>query len=143
MKKKGISPLIATVLLIGFTIVIAAGIILWWTGSVKSFIDKDGAEQAAQIKCATETALSVVSCDPDEIIIKNDGTAIITAVIVRSTNGDDPITEEVDIESGEEENVNIGSLDLENANVQVIPAILETEKSVLVACNNQIVESTC
>lgn len=142
MNRKGISPLIATVLLIGFTIVIAAGIIMWWTGSVKSFIDKEGAEQAAQIKCSTETVLSIVSCADNTVTVKNEGTAVITAVIVRNPNGGEPVTEEIDIESGEESNVNDIGVGV-GENVQVIPAILETEKSVLVACNNQLVESTC
>lgn len=147
MTKKGISPLIATVLLIGFTIVIATGVILWWSGSVKDIIDKQGAEQAAQMRCATGTFVSVISCDvdEDEIIVKNDGTEIITVVIVRSTTNDNElVTEEVDIESGEEENVDISDLQINKGDtIEVIPAILETESSVLVSCTNQLIQSMC
>ena len=95
MKKKGISPLIATVLLIGFTIVLAAAIMLWWVGTTKEFIDKEGATQAAQMRCATSTVLDIVSCSGGNVVIKNIGTETVTAVIVRSgSSAFEPITEE-------------------------------------------------
>ena len=136
MKRRGISPLIATVLLIGFTIVLAAAIMLWWVGTTKEFIDKEGATQAAQMRCATSTSLDIVSCSNNEVVIKNIGTETITAVIVRDPTGGEPETYEVDLDSGEED-----EMGAPNNRVQVIPAILED--GVLVSCTNQLVESGC
>ena len=142
MKKKGISPLIATVLLIGFTVVLAAGIMLWWVGTTKDFIDKEGASKAAQARCAGSTAVEVMSCENGkEVVIKNVGVETVTAVIVRDPDGGaDPVTEEIDIDAGEEEDVRIRKLG-EVERVQVLPAILED--GVLVTCTNQLVESMC
>ncbi len=54
--KKGISPLIATVIIIGFTIVLAAGLIYWGTGFFKNL--QDNASKGASINtiCAGDLA---------------------------------------------------------------------------------------
>ena len=138
MKKKGISPLIATVLLIGFTVVLAAGIMLWWVGTTKEFIDKEGASQAAQARCAGSTAIDILSCSGGEVVIQNSGTEVVTAVIVRDmAGGEEPFTEEIDIEAGEQDEVDPGF----DGTIQVLPAILED--GVLVTCTNQLVEVNC
>jgi len=64
MTKKGVSPLIATVLIIGFTIALAALIMTWGTTFIKK-TQKDveiGAE--AQLQCAkVDLALKSHNCD--------------------------------------------------------------------------------
>ena len=44
MKKKGISPLIATVLLIGFVVIIAASVYFWYDNVLKGEMEKRGAQ---------------------------------------------------------------------------------------------------
>lgn len=59
MKKKGISPLIATVLILGFTVALAAIIMTWGTGFVKKM--QEGTEDTAdvQITCATDVLFDI------------------------------------------------------------------------------------
>jgi len=52
--KRGISPLIATVLLIGFTIVLAALIMQWGSSLLKEQTETTGTTSKAQIACSTE-----------------------------------------------------------------------------------------
>ena len=52
--KKGISPLIATVLVIGFTIVLAALVIQWGGGLFKDIQDRTGETAEGNEKCATQ-----------------------------------------------------------------------------------------
>jgi flagellin-like protein len=49
--KKGISPLIAEVLLIGFTIAVAAIVILWATGFTRTSTKTIGTQAETQIAC--------------------------------------------------------------------------------------------
>jgi len=51
VNKKGISPLIATVLIIGFTIVLAVLVITWISGTVKDQTDTTDCTVDAQNKC--------------------------------------------------------------------------------------------
>lgn len=65
MRKKGISPLIATVLLIGFTIVIAALVIKWGGDLVRS--------QAKTTTCTSQAQLKCVSPDVEiDLLIRNE-----------------------------------------------------------------------
>jgi len=51
MKKKGISPLIATVLLIGFTVAIVALLIVWGTNFLQETAEKEGAQAEGELNC--------------------------------------------------------------------------------------------
>ena len=57
LNKKGISPLIATVLIIGFTIIIAVLVITWTTGLVKDQADLKECEAKAAAKCTPNTKI--------------------------------------------------------------------------------------
>ncbi len=59
--KKGISPLIATVLIIGFTVALAAVIMTWGSSFTKSI--QSGQEEATkqQLACAQKVSLSIKS----------------------------------------------------------------------------------
>ncbi|HZX12041.1 MAG TPA: archaellin/type IV pilin N-terminal domain-containing protein [Candidatus Nanoarchaeia archaeon] len=56
MDKEGISPLIATVLVIGFTIVLAAGVIYWGTGLFKDLQTQTSKSASLQTLCSTGLA---------------------------------------------------------------------------------------
>ena len=51
MSKRGISPLIATVLLIGFTVILAILVITWVTGVVENTTEETSSSVDAQHKC--------------------------------------------------------------------------------------------
>ena len=60
-KKRGISPLIASVLLIGFTIAIVAMIFIWWGDFVKQKTINEGLKNDAERACMNEVEIDVKS----------------------------------------------------------------------------------
>lgn len=64
--KKGISPLIATILLVAFVIVIAILIWFWWNNVVRTTAEKFGHESTGQWICTNDVEVSVSnpSCNP-------------------------------------------------------------------------------
>jgi len=59
--KKGISPLIATVLLIGFTIVLAALVMRWGGTLFRETTQTTGCESQGRIACSSQVEISVGS----------------------------------------------------------------------------------
>ena len=90
VSKKGISPLIATVLIIGFTVALAAIIINWGTGFVRQ--TQVTTEQSAnlQITCAQDVIFAIsdacISGTDLVITVSNDGTQDIDEFIARVSN---------------------------------------------------------
>ncbi len=64
--KKGISPLIATVLVIGFTIVLAAMVITWGTRLFKTTVEETEAESKFTLACTTGLKVEVVRSGLEE-----------------------------------------------------------------------------
>lgn len=79
--KKGISPLIATVLVIGFTIVLAALVITWGTKMFKDTVDET--EAASQFNLACTTGLRI-----DASADSSSATADSIEVTLRNNNQD-------------------------------------------------------
>ena len=63
-KKKGISPLIATILLVGIVIVIAIIVWLWYNDVLTEYTQKTAEKSAAELACAQEVEIKVggVNC---------------------------------------------------------------------------------
>ncbi|MBS3107878.1 hypothetical protein J4468_03075 [Candidatus Woesearchaeota archaeon] len=74
INKKGISPLIATVLIIGFTVALAAVIMVWGSDFIKSTTDDVDRTTKVQIAC-TNADFKVLSCKKaaGEVSIENIG----------------------------------------------------------------------
>ena len=98
LKKKGISPLIATVLIIGFTVALAAIIITWATGFTRNI--QSGVEETAgvQTACATDVVFDIKSVCYDKtdktkykILVQNDGKEPIIDWKVRLFASDDNV----------------------------------------------------
>lgn len=91
--RKGISPLIATVLIIGFTVALAAIIMTWGTTFSKGIQKGTEATTEEQMACAQEVqiALSSACVNSDantvQMTIKNDGSKEITAMTARFFTG--------------------------------------------------------
>jgi len=66
-KKRGVSPLIATILIIGFTIVLAVLIMTWGSSFVKTLTEKQSKTSNLGLEC------SKLQFKIDEIKIVNDG----------------------------------------------------------------------
>ncbi len=69
--KRGISPLIATVLLIGFAVAVAALVILWGTGVIKGQIEKTGEFAQGKLGCESqiEIDLDQATCSPGRVVV--------------------------------------------------------------------------
>ncbi|MDP4012170.1 MAG: hypothetical protein Q8R00_01005 [Candidatus Nanoarchaeia archaeon] len=89
MTKKGVSPLIATVLIIGFTVALAAMVMTWGSGFIKKTTEETEKSTAIALKCASELAfeISEVTCDSSQNIqsvkVDNRGTIDIKALKFR------------------------------------------------------------
>ncbi len=89
MNKKGVSPLIATVLLITLVVILIASIILWVKGFVQERISKEGALAEAESKC-TQIAMDIknIQISPGDntkliVEITNSGSEDISALVLR------------------------------------------------------------
>lgn len=96
MLKKGISPLIATVLLIGFTIVIVITVTLWSRTYVTELKQKQGDISSSKLDCLTDIAVTIkdlrVSGSTFNIDVENLKQNIDSfLVIVHGTKGQDSI----------------------------------------------------
>jgi flagellin-like protein len=100
MKKKGISPLIATVLIIGFTVALAAVIMTWGTGFTKRMQESTEETSDVQITCATDVVFDVKSACEDtgkgagyyKLTIANNGNIDIAKFQVRLYESADAVT---------------------------------------------------
>ena len=71
--KKAISPLIATVLLIGFAISLAVIVIFWGRGLITGILEKEAPFSQGKLECETNTAIDIgdVACyEPENFLIK-------------------------------------------------------------------------
>ncbi|MBU4502976.1 MAG: hypothetical protein KKA79_10360 [Nanoarchaeota archaeon] len=98
MSKKGISPMIATVLLIGFIISIILLILLWGRDYIEELAEKKGALAEKQNEC-TKVSLDVVKAcwtgDTAEIVIRNKANTPIHKFIFRAVGKEGSPVEKV------------------------------------------------
>lgn len=91
MMKKGISPLIATVLIIGFTVALAAIIMTWGTTFSKGIQKSTEATTNEQMACAQDVQISLASAcvngNDIQMTIKNDGSKDIKSMAARFYTG--------------------------------------------------------
>ncbi|MFH0752528.1 MAG: archaellin/type IV pilin N-terminal domain-containing protein [archaeon] len=96
--KKGISPLIATVLIIGFTVALGAVVMIWGSGFVKTM--QETSEQSMEVSQSCAAAMvGVDNIQPESanrisFMMENVGQTKIDSVIVRitGTDGVDSVT---------------------------------------------------
>ena len=77
--KKGISPLIASVLVIGMVIVTASIVFFWGKGFTEEIIEKEGAISQQRLNCATDVKINVLSGSGGELTVENIGSGRIDA----------------------------------------------------------------
>jgi len=106
MKKKGISPIIASILLIVFVLVISVVVVSWMRGSVEKQIES-GEERSEEMVTGLRTGVKILDAKPIagklRLTITNTGKNTISKVNIK-VEGEDGI-------KVTDEDVNIGSLD--------------------------------
>ena len=87
MNNKGISPLIATVLIIGFTVALAAMIMTWGTDFIRGTTEDVDRQRQTALLCTSQLEFQLVmtqeDCDNNRIFLDNRGALDITAVKLR------------------------------------------------------------
>ncbi len=98
--KKGISPLIATVLLIGFAVALAAVVMTWGLDFIKSTADATESQTQNTLICASDLSFAISDVNPSDgsITVDNRGQVNIKSVIFRIYTPDG--VETVDSASG-------------------------------------------
>ncbi|MBT4576974.1 hypothetical protein HOM13_02390 [Candidatus Woesearchaeota archaeon] len=83
--KKGISPLIATVLLIGFAVALAAVVMTWGLDFIKSTADATESQTQNTLICASDLSFAISDVNPSEgsVTVDNRGQVDIKSVIFR------------------------------------------------------------
>lgn len=86
MDKRGISPLIASILLIGFTVALAAFIMTWGVDYFKDIMEKSKAQSDQALRCSSELNFEILAanCSSDSITIDNRGNIDITSLTFRT-----------------------------------------------------------
>jgi len=150
--KRGISPLIATVLLIGLVIAIISTIMLWSRNIIKEEIEKRAPVTQGKLTCQTEVEINVEDvCVADgkiEVAIRNMKEKSIPKIkgIVISKKGKTFVEDwaETTISSFERETIKFGyRSDITPQFIEIIPVIYQEGDggNVEVGCDNQKVRS--
>ncbi len=91
MSKKGISPLIATVLLIGATIALAALVMIWAQNLFQETTEETGSGIKAEIICSSQVQFNINSATgtttPTTVRVTNNGERKIITFIARVYDG--------------------------------------------------------
>jgi len=151
-KKRGISPLIATVLLIGFTIVIVSMVFIWWGDVVKQQAIKEGLRSDAQRACMEHVKIEVKSAQETneglEVTINNKGSQLLRMVRfrIKTSGGEFTITKTVDMEGVSQDTILIKPSEYEGEgsvkSIKVFPVVVKSseEGSVIATCSEKAVE---
>lgn len=86
MNKKGISPLIATVLIIGFTIVLAAVVMNWGGAFVRNLTETTASQAEAQTTCISINFDMQADLSTQKITVTNNKDLIIKDLLVQKIN---------------------------------------------------------
>lgn len=140
MNKKGISPLIATVLIVGFVIALAGIFYVFFSKTVQEQMDKQGAEADGKSKCIG-VDISFVECKEGVIKFKNAGKEGVAGFTFRIKIGDVYTTKQVQesLEAGDE-----GEYEPTNARgnpgdaIPIVPA-----KGYAYPCADKIISFSC
>lgn len=157
LSKKGVSPLIATTMLVGFTVAVIAMVVVWSRGYIEERAAKEEALASTKLKCETVkfTVEEVCLHTPNvDIKVKNLANQQIDSWILRikGTNGEVQATEQgFPVKGLETENLggaqgigpesfSIEALGGDISSVEVIPAI-KAGRNKYVPCSGQMLEA--
>ena len=143
---KGISPLIATVLLIGFTIVLGAMIITWGTDFFRSTTEKVDKDRENALLCTSRLEFQIVDvkCAEGKVFVENSGSIDIVEMKLRSHKRADGTVTVQDIN----QSINVfGKIPIDVANLNELSkvdaiATVKTTDGTDIVCNNAIRERT-
>ncbi|MEA3378543.1 MAG: archaellin/type IV pilin N-terminal domain-containing protein [Nanoarchaeota archaeon] len=140
--KRGVSPLIATVLLIGFTVATVALVIMWGKGYTQETAEKEGALAEAKLSCenidftATSASWNGVQL---KLGIKNKGTTSLDTFVFRINNGEAVVESASIVEAMSTKKISISDAGLTMgtiSSVEIIPKKM-VARGVYVPCSTK------
>src|SRR3989344_2091888 len=150
INKKGISPLIATVLIVGFVIVLAGVIWIFARDTIQEQIEKNAAKKLAETTCFEKVKISATACsntNPQLIFkVENQGEELLAGVRARAFDkdqiGSTTITHEQSVKQGDTVELSLTEdLNPLVSTVEVIPMIMEG--GWLLTCPDQAAVISC
>lgn len=119
INKRGISPLIATVLLIGFVVAAAAVVMIWTRGFVEELQEKEGGQSSARLSCATDVEIGVrdltFGSGQMTVVVENKREKVDGFIfVVQGSSDSDSVESATTLESG-----GIANIDLSYDNIKV------------------------
>ena len=146
MKKRGVSPLIATILLIGFTVMVVILIIIWGVRYVTEIKEKQGRTAEAKLQCERDVEIDIkdasYSGNEIDVLVENKGLKFDGFVMrVFGSKGVDVKDEIKSINQGEVKDIKFeyddsNSGDISDGKVEVIPKI-RLGRGVYEACSSK------
>lgn len=150
IKKKGVSPMIATVMLVGFTVVVVGMVFVWSRGYIEERAQKEEALANTKLKCESvkfEVEEAYQTGGGLHLKIKNSASQRIDAVVLRIKGDNVAATEEgFELKGLETKSLDIGpeSFDAtavgEIDTVEIIPEI-KAGKNTYVPCSSKMMEA--
>ncbi|OIO43847.1 hypothetical protein AUJ64_01615 [Candidatus Pacearchaeota archaeon CG1_02_39_14] len=126
IEKKGLSPVVATVLLVSVVIVLALIIFLWARGFLSERVQKF--DSAIELSCDNVDFVAGVTPDRENLDLKNNGNVPIYGVIVKEIGRGSVEVKEVfgsTLNVGESREIDIRELDIGSAErLLVVPILL-------------------
>lgn len=86
MNKRGISPLIATVLLISFVVILSGVIMFWGRQFVTELMEKKGEVALAKSECVTGVDMDIIGVEGNFISIRNTGSIRLSGFYLKYPN---------------------------------------------------------
>ena len=127
-RKRGISPLIATVLLIGFTIALASIIFSWVSSFTEERASKTAEIVKSEVSCATSIEIGIEKACVDSagvhFTLENRKNNDISGFVVRLESATDPNVDVIEVDQ------RLGALEV--TNVDVVPQNLGAPESALI-----------
>ena len=130
MKKRGASPLIATVLIIGMVVAASAVVFIWGKGYTEELIEKSQGAALTKLNCVTDIAINIIRHDSGYLTVENIGRGKIDAFTLVNQDGDS-FEELVSIDPG-----NIEKIQYYGEKITVIPKI-RIAKGLYQPCSGQ------
>ena len=92
LSKRGVSPLIATVLIIGFTVALAAIIFTWGSSFVKDTTEQTSQNARSSLSCTLINYDAEFNNDCSFFIISNNAEVVLSKISLRGIYTDGSIT---------------------------------------------------
>ncbi len=150
LNKRGVSPIIATVMLVGFTVAVIGLVIVWSRGFIEERAQKEEALAGTKLNCENvkfEVEEAYQTGENLHLKIKNAASQRIDAVVLRIKGENVEATEQGFVVKGlETKSLDIGSESFdasavgEITSVEIIPEI-KAGKNTFVPCSSKMLEA--